>query len=158
MLKGCFDAGPVLADLAGELNERRQLQREAQASHAVSILSAWGSFFGSVHHGLLMEQLRRRVTDKRVLRLVRQFLGAGVIRHGFLTATPSGTPQRGDGLQPPRPPNTPPAASSPNSNASDTPSPWKPPLLHPPSFPISQRVYESPFGSSRRVLGRAEKA
>lgn len=40
-----------------------------------------------------MEQLRRRVTDKRVLRLIRQFLGAGVMRHGSLTATPSGTPQ-----------------------------------------------------------------
>ena len=40
-----------------------------------------------------MEQLRRRVTDKRVLRLIRQFLGAGIMRHGSLTATPSGTPQ-----------------------------------------------------------------
>jgi RNA-directed DNA polymerase len=49
--------------------------------------------FGSIHQGLLMEQLRRRVTDKRVLRLIRQFLGAGIMRHGSLTATPSGTPQ-----------------------------------------------------------------
>jgi RNA-directed DNA polymerase len=40
-----------------------------------------------------MEQLRRRVTDKRVLRLIRQFLAAGIMRHGSLTATPSGTPQ-----------------------------------------------------------------
>ena len=38
-------------------------------------------------------ELRRRVTDKRVLRLIRQFLGAGIMRHGSLTATPSGTPQ-----------------------------------------------------------------
>ena len=49
--------------------------------------------FGSIHQGLLMEQLRRRVTDKRVLRLIRQFLGAGIMRHGSLTATPSGSPQ-----------------------------------------------------------------
>ena len=49
--------------------------------------------FGSIHQGLLMEQLRRRVTDKRVLRLIRQFLTAGIMRHGSLTATPSGTPQ-----------------------------------------------------------------
>lgn len=49
--------------------------------------------FGSIHQGLLMEQLRRRVTDKRVLRLIRQFLAAGIMRHGSLTATPSGTPQ-----------------------------------------------------------------
>jgi RNA-directed DNA polymerase len=49
--------------------------------------------FGSIHHGLLLAELRRRVTDKRVLRLIRQFLAAGIMRHGSLAATPSGTPQ-----------------------------------------------------------------
>jgi RNA-directed DNA polymerase len=56
--------------------------------------------FGSIHHGLLMEQVRRRVTDKRVLALARRFLGAGSMReHGALAATSSGTPQ-GSGLSP----------------------------------------------------------
>ena len=50
--------------------------------------------FGSIHHGLLLAELRRRVTDKRVLALIRQFLGAGVMCElGTLAATPSGTPQ-----------------------------------------------------------------
>jgi len=50
--------------------------------------------FGSIHHGLLMEQVRRRVTDKRVLALIRSFLAAGVMSElGTVTATPSGTPQ-----------------------------------------------------------------
>src|ERR1700674_5061606 len=41
-----------------------------------------------------MEQVRRRVTDKRVLALIRLFLGAGVMTQlGTVTATPSGTPQ-----------------------------------------------------------------
>jgi len=56
--------------------------------------------FGQIHHGLLMEQVRRRVTDKRVLQLVRLFLVAGVMRElGSVTATPSGTPQ-GSSLSP----------------------------------------------------------
>jgi RNA-directed DNA polymerase len=56
--------------------------------------------FGSIHHGLLMERVRRRVTDKRVLALIRRFLGAGIMReHGALAATSSGTPQ-GSGLSP----------------------------------------------------------
>ena len=56
--------------------------------------------FGSIHHGLLMEQVRRRVTDKRVLRLIRRFLAAGIMReHGSRAATPSGTPQ-GSALSP----------------------------------------------------------
>jgi RNA-directed DNA polymerase len=50
--------------------------------------------FGSIHHGLLLAELRSRVTDKRVLGLIKQFLGAGILReHGSLAATPSGTPQ-----------------------------------------------------------------
>jgi len=50
--------------------------------------------FGALHHGLLMEQVRRRVTDKRVLALIRQFLAAGVMSElGTVTATPSGAPQ-----------------------------------------------------------------
>jgi RNA-directed DNA polymerase len=50
--------------------------------------------FGAIHHGLLMEQVRCRVTDKRVLALIRKFLAAGVmLESGTVTATPSGTPQ-----------------------------------------------------------------
>ena len=41
-----------------------------------------------------MEQVRRRITDKRVLALIRKFLAAGVMSElGTVTATPSGTPQ-----------------------------------------------------------------
>ena len=50
--------------------------------------------FGALHHGLLIEQVRGRVTDKRVLALIRKFLAAGVMSElGTVTATPSGTPQ-----------------------------------------------------------------
>jgi len=56
--------------------------------------------FGSLQHGLVLEQVRRRVTDKRVLALIRRFLGAGIMHeHGPPTATPSGTPQ-GSALSP----------------------------------------------------------
>src|SRR6188472_4410545 len=56
--------------------------------------------FGSLQHGLVLEQVRRRVTDKRVLALIRRFLAAGIMReHGTLAATPSGTPQ-GSALSP----------------------------------------------------------
>src|SRR5213080_943761 len=56
--------------------------------------------FGQIHQGLLMDQVRRRVTDKRVLALIRLFLAAGVMRElGSVTATPSGTPQ-GSSLSP----------------------------------------------------------
>jgi RNA-directed DNA polymerase len=52
-------------------------------------------FFDRVNHDLLMGRLARRVTDSRVLTLVRAFLNAGVLENGLVSATEEGTPQGG---------------------------------------------------------------
>jgi RNA-directed DNA polymerase len=52
-------------------------------------------FFDRVNHDRLMAQLAKRVTDKRVLRLVRAFLNAGVMENGLVEASSEGTPQGG---------------------------------------------------------------
>ena len=52
--------------------------------------------FENVHHGILMRLVRQRIGDRRVLRLIRAFLGAGVVReNGRFEATLTGTPQGG---------------------------------------------------------------
>jgi RNA-directed DNA polymerase len=52
--------------------------------------------FDNVHHGVLMTLLRQRIGDRKVLALVKAFLGAGVMREaGQLAATLTGTPQGG---------------------------------------------------------------
>src|SRR3954463_4969569 len=56
--------------------------------------------FGSLRHGFVLDQVRRRGTEKRVLALIRRFFAAGIMReHGALAATPSGAPQ-GSALSP----------------------------------------------------------
>src|SRR5438876_12116786 len=40
------------------------------------------SYFDTISHELLMKLLERRVRDPRVLRLIRRWLGAGVMHHG----------------------------------------------------------------------------
>lgn len=52
--------------------------------------------FDSIDHAALLGRLRRRVGDKRVLRLVKAFCKAGILTElGRTEHTPSGTPQGG---------------------------------------------------------------
>jgi len=57
-------------------------------------------FFDAVHHGWLLKFLGQRIGDKRVLRLIRRMLKAGIMEDGFVQATEIGTPQ-GSILTPP---------------------------------------------------------
>ena len=56
-------------------------------------------FFDSVDHEWLMRMLSHRVADKRILRLIRQWLRAGVLEKGEWSETTEGTPQ-GAGVSP----------------------------------------------------------
>ena len=52
-------------------------------------------FFDRVNHDILMSRLARRIKDKRVLRLIRSYLQAGMMSNGLTTARREGTPQGG---------------------------------------------------------------
>jgi RNA-directed DNA polymerase len=52
-------------------------------------------FFDRVNHDKLMAAVARRVEDKRMLRLIRAFLTAGVMEHGLVGPVDEGTPQGG---------------------------------------------------------------
>jgi len=52
-------------------------------------------FFDRVNHDVLMGRLARRIGDRRVLGLIRGYLGAGILAHGLATERHEGTPQGG---------------------------------------------------------------
>jgi len=52
-------------------------------------------FFDRVNHDMLMGRLAQRVQDKRVLRITRAFLNAGVMAEGLVRPVDEGTPQGG---------------------------------------------------------------
>jgi RNA-directed DNA polymerase len=52
-------------------------------------------FFDQVCHDKLMGLIAKRVGDKRMLKLIRAFLTAGVMENGLVGPTDEGTPQGG---------------------------------------------------------------
>ena len=52
-------------------------------------------FFDRVNHDILMSRLARRISDKRVLRLIRRYLQAGMMTDGVASPRTEGTPQGG---------------------------------------------------------------
>lgn len=50
-------------------------------------------FFDRVNHDILMSRLAKRITDKRILRLIRRYLQAGILTEGVVSARTEGQPQ-----------------------------------------------------------------
>jgi RNA-directed DNA polymerase len=52
-------------------------------------------FFDRVNHDILMSRVAKRIHDKRVLKVLRAFLNAGVLENGLVQPTEEGVPQGG---------------------------------------------------------------
>lgn len=52
-------------------------------------------FFDRVNHDVLMSRVARRIEDKRVLKLIRGYLTAGILENGLVSPSDEGTPQGG---------------------------------------------------------------
>ena len=72
-----------------------EAQRYIQEGRRVVVDVDLEKFFDRVNHDVLMGKLSGRVTDKRMLRLIRRYLEAGVMANGVVVERYEGTPQGG---------------------------------------------------------------
>lgn len=70
-------------------------QGYVQEGYAVVVDIDLEKFFDKVHHDRLMSRLAVRIEDKRVLKLLRAYLEAGIMDAGVVTVPSEGTPQGG---------------------------------------------------------------
>ena len=56
-----------------------QAQQYVQAGYRVVVDVDLEKFFDRVNHDVLMDRLAKRIADKRVLRLIRRYLRAGIL-------------------------------------------------------------------------------
>ena len=73
----------------------RQAQQYIAQGYRVVVDLDLEKFFDRVNHDKLMASVAQRIADKRVLKLIRSFLTAGVMENGLVRATEEGTPQGG---------------------------------------------------------------
>ena len=73
----------------------KQAQRYIQNGFRWVVDMDLEKFFDRVNHDMLMARVARKVKDKRILKLIRAFLNAGVMADGALERTEEGTPQGG---------------------------------------------------------------
>jgi len=72
-----------------------QAQRYIAEGHGWCVDLDLEKFFDRVNHDKLMGQIAKRVEDKRLLKLIRAFLNAGVMENGLVGPSVEGTPQGG---------------------------------------------------------------
>jgi len=72
-----------------------QAQSYVQEGRRIVVDVDLEQFFDRVNHDVLMGRLAKRIGDRRVLRLIRRYLEAGILALGIATERHEGTPQGG---------------------------------------------------------------
>lgn len=93
---------PLFSDLSYGYRPKRSAQQAiqkvkeyAEQGYTQAVLVDLSKYFDTLNHELLMNLLRKNVTDTRVIELIKRYLKAGVMENGLRVKTTEGSPQGG---------------------------------------------------------------
>ena len=99
VIEPLFEAG--FCDCSYGFRPKRSNTQAANPVHKIVNRNKWvvdvdlKSYFDTIPHEPLMKLVRRRIGDKKILHLLRQWLKAGILEEGKLTIPDQGSPQGG---------------------------------------------------------------
>lgn len=73
----------------------KQASKYVEEGHMWVVDMDLEKFFDRVNHDILMSRLARRIGDKKLLKLIRRYLTAGIMQNGVVMSRQEGTPQGG---------------------------------------------------------------
>ncbi len=73
----------------------QRVKEYAEKGYTQAVLVDLSKYFDTLNHELLMNLMRKRIHDKRVIELIKRYLKAGVMENGLLVKTEEGSPQGG---------------------------------------------------------------
>lgn len=99
VIEPIFEAG--FQDSSYGFRPKRSAQQAVKSVKEALVRGWWvvdadiQSYFDTIDHGLLLSLLKRRISDRRVVKLIRQWLKEGVWKEGEVSFSAKGTPQGG---------------------------------------------------------------
>lgn len=74
----------------------QKVREYAEEGYKFAVSLDLSKYFDTLNHDLLMNMLRERIHDKRVIDLIKKYLKSGVMENGVVVKTEEGSPQGGN--------------------------------------------------------------
>lgn len=81
-----------------------KVKEYAEEGYCWAVVLDLSKYFDTLNHDRLIRELRKTIKDEAVMKLIKQFLKAGVMENGVVVETDQGSPQGGLCRAPHNPP------------------------------------------------------
>ena len=72
-----------------------KVKEYAEEGYCWAVVLDLSKYFDTLNHDRLIRELRKTIKDEAVMKLIKQFLKAGVMENGVVVETDQGSPQGG---------------------------------------------------------------